>query len=218
MKQYIKYFLLLLTLSSPNKIYSLYSQLDYALDVINCDPNVNPEGKKLNPAWINESKVLLLAAQHNNVSAIDKLLLAGANINVTQPSGVNILHTIAWYGSHHSAIHVLKTINNTDLLNDQDSIHGATPLHFAYHKGDLLMVCILLAFGASTTIKDFNGFTVVDYARQATGFDDTERQSKVRKYMLAILNNSEAYKKFMNMNMKLSSEKHEKKLQSCTRQ
>jgi hypothetical protein len=125
--------------------------------LIDAGVNINePDSKGMTP--------LMHAIQYQNKEAVDTLIKKGADVNIKDKYG----YTALYYAVIYSNLKIVKLlIENGANINAQDSL-GATALHSfvqTYNDENALMIAeYLLSKNADTTVKDKNGWTVLENA------------------------------------------------------
>lgn len=130
----------------------------------------------------------------NNVTALLKLLDAGASPNTSDKNGYNSLHLSVYVRSYRmcsmilkynidinsrlksgeTALHIACNLQLTDIvklllvngisINIQDYEHEFTALHYSVNLNNKELVTLLLDNGADANIQDIVGNTVIHYA------------------------------------------------------
>ena len=114
---------------------------------------------------------LIAAARSNSLEKLAALLDSGATVNASDQNGETALHVAA---SNEVAAELLDLLIKRGAAVDQADQDGITPLMRAAERADKNQVQVLLAAGASTSIKDkANGWTAADWA--ATRDDEQGR-------------------------------------------
>ena len=111
---------------------------------------------------IEPQMALNLAAQNNDLVALNEVLKSKININATTSDGWTALHFSAFRGYDKIVSVLLK--EKID-VNIQGKIYGRTALHYAADRGHLSVVKLIIANGADITIKDSAGKTALDLSR-----------------------------------------------------
>lgn len=109
---------------------------------------------------------LMKAALNGHLPVVERLLLLGADVNLADKGGYQALHLAA--SRNHLAIVALLVAKGAE-LNTQERSQGLTPLIWAAKEGHTKVVDFLLMAGANPQIRDYQGKTAADWARQAPG-------------------------------------------------
>jgi uncharacterized protein len=114
--------------------------------------------------------ILMRAVKANDFDAMHNLLAAGANPALGMTNGscpVLVLATLR--GNTDKVIAMLRTLAEKGAnLNAANKRGGDTALHIAVKAGNNPLVRALLELGADQTIKDSNGKTPLDVAKEET--------------------------------------------------
>lgn len=106
---------------------------------------------------------LYRAAREGNVTAVKKLLRAGADPDIADSHGLTPLHQAAYWGESEIVGLLLKA----GAAPNVDNGHGWTPLHSAALSGGMksrgAIIRDLKNAGAKDDINDKNGWTPRDY-------------------------------------------------------
>lgn len=114
---------------------------------------------------------LIAAARSNSLDKLAALLDSGATVNAADQNGETALHVAA---SNEVSSQLLDLLIKRGAAVDQADQDGITPLMRAAERADKAQVEVLLAAGASKSIKDrANGWTAADWA--ATRDDEQGR-------------------------------------------
>jgi ankyrin repeat protein len=116
-------------------------------------------GANVNATSNNLSTPLHLQASHGRADVVAALLKAGAHPQARNAEGSTVLHFAAL-----SNVQCLDVVLPTMPIDTQNT-QGQTPLDFAIAKGNVETARFLLDHGASTSIRDAQGRTPIDYAR-----------------------------------------------------
>jgi len=106
---------------------------------------------------------LMLAAYNGHTETIQILLNAGADITLRDSNGRTAL-MFASTGPFPASVRLL--LENGAEINAADSVENFTPLMFAASEGLSPIVDILLDAGADPSMKDVDGDTAADFAKQ----------------------------------------------------
>ena len=99
---------------------------------------------------------------NENLTAVQELLEAGADINAENNFGWMVLHLAARYNDHPSVIQTLLDAGS----DVNGKVHGQTPLHIAAERNDnQLVIQALLDAGADINAKDNVGRTPLEVAK-----------------------------------------------------
>ncbi len=107
---------------------------------------------------------LYLAADSHRVDAAALLIERGANVHVVDTWGYTPLMLACQSGDHVDFIELL--IDNGAKVNERANGPHNTALHRAVSAKNLPVVKLLLANGADAQIRDQNGVTPIDIAKQ----------------------------------------------------
>lgn len=108
-------------------------------------------------------KPLLNAVRYGRTDIVRKLLEAGAKIDLHDSDGHGLLHQAAMQGAEET---FKLLMDNGAELDQRDRRHGFTPLQWAVHYNRQQMVEFLLERGADSQIKNNNGHTALQIARE----------------------------------------------------
>ena len=124
------------------------------------------EARKEIKKWVNEKSeqghtALHYASYRGNIGIINKLIENGAEVEVSNNRGLNVLHMAA-QGNQPGALVYFK---ENFLLNIQsvDDL-GSTPLHWACYTGSELSVLFLLSWNMNVNAQDREGLTPLHLA------------------------------------------------------
>ena len=106
---------------------------------------------------------LMKAALNGHLLVVERLLLLGADVNLADKGGYQALHLAA--SNNHLAIVALLIANGAQLDMPERS-QGFTPLIWAAKEGHSQMVDYLLMAGANPKLRDFQGKSALDWARE----------------------------------------------------
>lgn len=113
----------------------------------------------------NGNTFLMLAAYGGNTAVCKILLTAGANVELTNALGQNVLHQAATSG-HTDIIELFAAYKNfLALLNSQDK-SGDTPLMVAAYYGHDLVCKTFLRTHANTHVVNHRGKSALDIAKE----------------------------------------------------
>lgn len=114
---------------------------------------------------LNDQATLQVAARNDSPKIIEALIaVESVDVNAVDFNGETALHYAATYGFPNSVRALLK---HPDIdVNTQSTISGITALHGAAYEVSMGCVRALLKAGADPTIKDHEGFTAADRARE----------------------------------------------------
>lgn len=107
----------------------------------------------------NGDTALMIAAFKSNKSAVDALLALDAEVN--RP-GWTALHYAASVGAND----IVQVLLDASAYIDAESPNKTTPLMMAARSGHILTVKLLLDEGADATLKNDQGLSAIDLARQ----------------------------------------------------
>lgn len=122
-------------------------------------PRINLEAKTGNG-----DNALMIATFSANKPAVDMLLAKGAAVNRV---GWTPLHYAAASGDQVIAQMLLDRSATVDAL----SPNKTTPIMMAARAGNIMMVKLLLDAGADASLKNDQGMTAIDFAREANSKD-----------------------------------------------
>jgi len=110
---------------------------------------------------------------HGNPKLIELLVAAGANINVKNKQGINLLHVGAQGDQAYSLTYFKNHIN----LNDTDD-EKSSPLHWACFSGSDTAIYFLLAWAENVNSQDNMGYTPLHLAVRSAEHFPTTRSIK----------------------------------------
>lgn len=109
---------------------------------------------------------LLVAARDGDVRAVAALLAAGADQTLVDHYMAAVPAHKAAYNGHAAVLRLLADAPGFDAVKDaQGPFNGYTPLHDAAWHGHLAAAEVLVAAGARTDLRGFDGRTPLDLAR-----------------------------------------------------
>jgi ankyrin repeat protein len=103
--------------------------------------------------------ILLKAAKHNDVKAVEMLLDNNADVDVSDIEGGTALHYACYYGCEEIVDFLLMNGANKDKKDDR----GWTPLHAAADRNRVGVIKLLLEYGADKNIVDNDGNKPIDH-------------------------------------------------------
>ncbi len=111
------------------------------------------------------------AAQSGSLRSIMAFLSIGADVNTRNDSGKTLLHLAAEYG-HKPLVEYLLTVEGIEInaVAAEGDFEGYTALHFAVLNNELDIARLLCRAKAKRDIKNSNGSTVYDLAREKSFF------------------------------------------------
>jgi hypothetical protein len=121
-------------------------------------------GADVNAVEIFKRTPLHLAAKEGFAEIVKLLLAAGANVNAVEIFRQQIPLHLAANMRHTEIVKLLLAVPGISV--NAVGNHGFTPLHEAAYRGITEMVKLLLAAGADISVRDVNGRTALDLARQ----------------------------------------------------
>lgn len=127
------------------------------------------------------------ATDNENEDAVTTLLQAKANPNTVNPAYSQYPLEVACYKGSFAIAQKLILAGAT--INAQNK-SGLTPLMSATMGGNHALVELLLKYNADTTIKDWTGWTAIDYLDAAP--DKTKKQRKNKSRILNLLQSPRA--------------------------
>ena len=116
--------------------------------------------------WINcKSKhgytALLFASFRGNVSTIIQLIKHGADINLSNNEGLNVIH-MASQGNQAASIVYFKEKYKIDIMSVD--AYGSTPLHWACYTGSEQAFNFLISYKVDINLQDNQGLTPLHLA------------------------------------------------------
>ncbi len=108
-----------------------------------------------------QSEALRLAAHSGNLSDVERLIAAGADVNARDVLGTTALHDAAWSG--HLDVAAFLIAHGAD-INAQTGQRAATPLEFAVLQDHASLVKLLAASGARLDTRFRNEQTILHLA------------------------------------------------------
>lgn len=125
---------------------------------------LNQRGTNLDLRINNGDTALMIAAYSANKAAVQALLAKGAAVN---KEGWTPLHYAAAAGDND----IVKMLLNKSAALDAPSPNKTTPIMMAARGGHILTVKMLLDAGADASLKNEQGMTAIDFARQNGSID-----------------------------------------------
>jgi len=124
------------------------------------------DGKKEIKKWVNEKSeqghtALHYASYRGNVEVVDKLIENGAEVEVVNNRGLNVLHMAA-QGNQPATLVYFKEKYFMNIMSVDDL--GSTPLHWACYTGCDNSVLFLLSWNPDVNAQDREGLTPLHLA------------------------------------------------------
>jgi ankyrin repeat protein len=124
------------------------------------------EARKEIKKWVNEKSeqghtAIHYAAYRGNIEIINKLIDNGADVELSNNRGLNVLH-MASQGNQPGALVYFKEKYLMNISSVDDL--GSTPLHWACYTGSELSVLYLLSWNTNVNAQDREGLTPLHLA------------------------------------------------------
>ncbi|MBX3375806.1 MAG: ankyrin repeat domain-containing protein [Phycisphaeraceae bacterium] len=120
-------------------------------------------GAKVNERNRWGESALFMAVRFGSPDKVRLLLDSGASVRLADNEGNSVLAAAA---GGEAPPEILRMLLDAGADPDTANRDGVTPLMIAAKLGDADKCILLLSAGASTTLKDGNGWTALDWARQ----------------------------------------------------
>lgn len=104
-----------------------------------------------------------LAAQANDLDALNRALKQGVNVNALTKDGWTALHFAAYKGFEDIVRALLDAKVN---VNIQGKLYNRTALHYAVHQNNLEIVKIILAYNPDLSLIDKGEETAYQVAKR----------------------------------------------------
>jgi ankyrin repeat protein len=116
--------------------------------------------------WVNEQTeqgytALHYAAYRGNIDICNKLIECGAEVEVINKRGLNVLHMAA-QGNQANALVYFKEKYSLNIHSVDEM--GSTPLHWACYTGSEISVAFLLSWNPNINAQDKEGLTPLHLA------------------------------------------------------
>ncbi|KAF6785735.1 hypothetical protein CSOJ01_15547 [Colletotrichum sojae] len=167
-------------------LYAVWEQLPRLVDEFlrhGADPN--QQGTVLSAPFPKQSTPLLLAVEKKNVATVQRLMAAGAYVNVQDKEGFSPVHLAATItnfppksspDSDGKVTEILKLLvhrYHAD-VNGPQLLNGSLPIHLAASRGDVEHVQILVDAGADVNALNNDGRTPIHWAAERGRWDVVE--------------------------------------------
>jgi ankyrin repeat protein len=124
------------------------------------------EARKEIKKWVNERSdqghtALQYASYRGNIEVIQKLILNGAEVEICNNRGLNVLHMASQGNQPGSLVYFKeKYLMNIQSVDDL----GSTPLHWGCYTGSEAAVLFLLSWNINVNSQDREGLTPLHLA------------------------------------------------------